>query len=189
MLIDEIIELYEDENADRKFNYKHELDFTDKICVLEQHLNDKEYESFMEDILNSDYQIYFEPIYDEYDYTKINIGFYDDRDYRYCIEFDTVPDWSGYCECEINDKGYDARYKCCGICCDWYIPTFKITKIETIGHSQFDGLQRDLWKYKDKFYNVTQKEKEQQEKLIAINSLKRQKEEIERKLKELEEMI
>ena len=92
----------------------------------------------------------------------------------------------GYCQCAEEDEGYDFRYKCTGEHCDWDRPTIKIEKVEEIGYNEFEGTQKDLWNYKDK-YNKTDKDLELEKKNAEIKELEDKIKELQNKLDNIKE--
>ena len=92
----------------------------------------------------------------------------------------------GYCQCTEEDEGYDFRYKCTGKHCDWDRPTIKIEKVEEIGYNEFEGTQKDLWDYKDK-YNKTDKDLELEKKNAEIKELEDKIKELQNKLDNIKE--
>jgi hypothetical protein len=150
------------------------------LVVLEQKLD--EYEDFLKDIeKNKDnICIWLDKPSDENYYNttriKIHIEFIGQL-YSYEIIIKEDFRMIGYCFCNSGHKGYDERYKCCGVNCDWYKPTFSIKKTEYIAYEiDFDGLQRDLWRKEDEFI----------EKYFGTDGLRTKELELERKNKEQE---
>ncbi|WP_133015006.1 hypothetical protein [Clostridium cuniculi] len=200
-LINEIVECLKIKNRDRDYNGNRRLDIPFMIAALDQHLTNKEYEDLLYDLERYDYGIQYieENPEDYYSDGSIRIQlaekncednkyeYYVDRmlDYEYKIDFLHDERYCGYCECEEGYEDYDARYRCCGHGCDWTAPAFSISKIIHIGYNSFDGDEHDFWDYKDKFNNVTQKDKEEAEKRSKIRRLQEEKERIERELESL----
>jgi hypothetical protein len=53
---------------------------------------------------------------------------------------------SDYCLCSDEDEGFNEKYGCCGIHCDFHYPV--ITQLHPDGSMTkyvYDGLERDLW--------------------------------------------
>ena len=92
----------------------------------------------------------------------------------------------GYCQCTEEDEGYDFRYKCTGEHCDWDRPTMRIERVEEIGYNEFEGTQKDLWDYKDK-YNKTDKDLELEKKNAEIKDLEDKIKELQNKLDNIKE--
>lgn len=72
-------------------------------------------------------------------------------DEYYLIEVHFEPDYIGYCMCEPDDYGYDDKHKCCGIACDWEVPSIRVVKGSRMDSSRFEGTQKDLWRVEDDF--------------------------------------
>jgi hypothetical protein len=182
-----------DENKDREYDCdKKQLNIPFIIATLIQHLNDKEFESFLTDIKGGNYNIRYEDISDGYyEYGKIIVSLYefesindehyysDNNDYEYSIVllYDQR-DW-GYCQCEPYDKDYREDKGCCGHGCDWWAPAFRIVKVISIGtQKNWNGDEHDYWDFEDSFYKS--------DKELAEEKEKRDKEE---KIKHLQENI
>ena len=195
--IKNIVECLEFENMDRMHDDKSQLDIPFMIATSYQHLSDKEYSSFIEDLSKHDYSInYFEGNNEENYYTDgyILIQLSDKNDncfysrycnYEYKIIFDIEERFQGYCLCKSTDEDYDDRYKCCGRNCDWDAPQFILQKIENIGSSSFDGDQHDFWDFKDKFNGICEEEEKKLEIQLKIKQLQMQKENIEKEIEKL----
>ena len=181
--IKNIVECLEFENIDRMHDDKSQLDIPFMIATLYQHLSDKEYSSFIEDLSKYDYSIdYFEDDNEESYYTDgyILIQLSDKNNnccnYKYKIIFNIDERFQGYCFCKSTDEDYDDRYKCCGHNCDWDAPQFILQKIENIGSSSFDGDQHDFWNFEDKFNEICEEEEKKLEIQLKIKQLQMQKE-------------
>lgn len=147
-------------------------------------------EELLNDISKYKYCVtYFEPEEDEYTNGYISIYLSDEDGnelpYIYELEFNIDGRLWGYCQCSDEDKDYDARYKCCGHGCDWYAPAYSIRKITYICNNSWIGDEHDYWEFKDNFYNVTKKEKEEE---IKNNRIKELQETIKRCSEELDEL-
>ena len=92
------------------------------------------------------------------------------KNFFYKIKLGYRDDSLGYCQCTEKDEGYDFRYKCTGKHCDWEVPTMRIERVEVIGYDEFEGTQKDLWNYKDK-YNKTDKDLKLEKKNAEIKEL------------------
>ncbi len=155
-------------------------EITNILVVLEQKLDD--YEDFLKDIeKNKDnICIWVNKPSDEnyYDTTRIKIHIeFIGQLYSYDIIIKEDFRMIGYCFCDKYNEGYNEKYHCCGVNCDWCKPTFSIKKSEYIAYEvDFDGLQRDLWKEEDKFI----------EKYFGVDGLRTKELELERKNKEQE---
>lgn len=106
-------------------------------------------------------------------------GFYDEyASYHYEIELLDDQRMRSYCQCTPEDEGYNPKYDCCGEGCDWYAPSFRLTKIDTMLHQSFNGDAKDLWKLEEQWdeYLIRYKEKQKQLQL----------EEIEERIRDLE---
>lgn len=95
-------------------------------------------------IFDDDYYYYVEmTVKGKEEYMKL---IFTDREY-----------FTGYCMCKPTDEGYNEIHKCCGVSCDWDCPRITMlvcsnTDEEIISlKEEFHGLQRDLWKAKDRF--------------------------------------
>ena len=101
-------------------------------------------------------------------------------DYTYKINFEIDErDWR-FCQCSEGDEDYDERYNCCGHGCDWSAPACSIEKVIEIGSKAWVGDEHDYWNFKDKFYKVDEKEKQEK-----INRLKNQIEDLQKELDKL----
>ena len=186
-LIKSIIECFEEENENRKY-YEHKLiDIPFYVSVLEQSINNDKYKELHKDLENLEWHLVF---IDEENYhidNKIQVVFEDvSIDYSYIISFGYDDRYWGYCRCSKGDVGYDTRYGCCGYRCDWSAPKFTITKETYLGSNSFKGDEHDYWDFKDNYYSVTEKDKQEQERLSKIKVLKEEKARIEKELNELE---
>ncbi|PYE51541.1 hypothetical protein HUB98_05915 [Paenibacillus barcinonensis] len=68
-----------------------------------------------------------------------------------------------YCTCEETDTGFDYRHKCCGVGCDWYVPSVIVKRHETVAADSFDGYEKDMWRLQDN-WNGDQNDSEAQQK-------------------------
>ena len=96
-------------------------------------------------------------------------------DWRYEIEFSHDDRSWGYCQCTLDDEGYNEEYDCCGNGCDWSAPAFSIEKIISVTHENWQGSEKDYWEYEEKFYSDEQNkdiEVEKYEKEKRIKSIK-----------------
>ena len=184
--IKEVVSALESENKDRKYNNdKKELDIPFIVSALSQHLNDKDFEPFINDIKTCSYNITYEDIPDAYyDYGKLNVCLFkeiikdedydqEDLDYSYAIIlcYDQR-DW-GYCDCTEEDKDYRKDKGCCGHGCDWWAPAFRIKKeISVGGRKSWDGDEHDFWEYEDKFYKSNEELEEEKKKRDKANKIK-----------------
>lgn len=186
-LIESIIKCFEEENENREY-YKHKLiDIPFYVSVLEQNLNNDKYKELHKDLEKLEWHLVFLDEENYYINSKIQIVF-EDRNipYSYMITFEYDNRYWGYCQCSKEDADYDARYDCCGHGCDWSAPKFSITKETYLGSSSFKGDEHDYWDFKDNYYSVTEKDKQEQERLSKIKALKEEKAKIEKELNELE---
>lgn len=110
----------------------------------------------------------------------------DELPYQYRLIFGYREIMEGYCYCTENDKGYDWRYKCTGERCDWDKPFVNIEKVYHIEYREFEGMQKDLWKYKDKYYKIKVDQKEEKKK-AKIKDIKNQIKNLQEKLDKLYE--
>ena len=106
-------------------------------------------------------------------------------DYTYKINFEIDERSWGFCQCSEGDEDYDERYDCCGHGCDWTAPSYSIEKVTYLGGNSWEGDEHDYWNFKDKFYNIDTKEKEEQQKQAKINRLKKQIEDLQKELDKL----
>lgn len=117
------------------------------------------------------------------------VEYYDQHNYCYYIEFTNDERYSGYCKCTSNDSGYNEKHGCCGYGCDWIAPAFNIEKSITLGGSRWNGLERDYWKYIDKFNTNEQNKNDEVEKYKleqTRKSIQNQISELKKQLEELE---
>ena len=165
-LIDKIIKELVNEEAE---------DISFMVAPLYQTLEDNE--ELLNDISKYKYYVtYFEGGDDEYSNGYISI-YLEDEDgnslpCRYELEFNIDGRLWGHCQCSDEDKDYDARYGCCGHGCDWNAPSYSIRKITYIYNNSWIGDEHDYWEFKDNFYNVTKKEKEEEIRQNKINDLR-----------------
>lgn len=187
ILIEAIIKCFEEENRDRTYyEGAKQIDIPFYISVLEQSLNDDKYKELHEDLEKSDWNLVFLDGDGYYVTHKIQIIFEDATiPYLYTIGFEYDDRRFKYCECSKGDPDYDERYDCCGHGCDWDAPKFSINKEIYLGSSSFDGDEHDYWDFKDKFYNIDDKNKKEQKKLARIKVLEEEKIRIEKELAEL----
>lgn len=161
------------------------------LVVLEQRL--EEYESFLKDLEKNKDNLYVYIDKEEEDYYElltIHIGF--SKDYSYDIIIKERDEMIGYCMCERTDEGYNKKYNCCGVECDWYRPCFFLKKVEYIGMKvDFVGLQKDLWnaieKFKDKYFEKEYTKQQEQEN--KRNQLSREVDYYKRLLNNLQEQL
>ena len=198
--IKNLIECLDYENANRIRIYNEpQLDIPFLTAALQQHLSNKKYSSFLEDLSKYDYSIfYYDNEKDNYSDGYILVELFNKNDgdkfynpiycdYKFKIIFNTDDRMDGYCFCTSSDEDYDTRYNCCGHTCDWSAPQFVLQKIENIGSDSFNGDQHDYWDYKDKFIKMSIEENERLERLLKIRQLQELKADIEKQLEELEE--
>ena len=165
-LIDKIIKELVNEEAE---------DISFMVAPLYQTLEDNE--ELLNDISKYKYYVtYFESGDDEYSNGYISI-YLEDEDGNslpclYKLEFNIDRRLWGHCQCSDEDKDYDARYGCCGHGCDWNAPAYSIRKITYIYNNSWIGDEHDYWEFEDNFYNVTEKEKEEEIRQTKINDLK-----------------
>lgn len=140
------------------------------ISVICQCLNDKKYKSFIEDISNYNYNIFYRKCNDDYiDYGKLIIELYNIKtdknnwdsspvilDYTYSIILSHDPREWGYCECTSEDEDYREDKECCGHGCDWWAPAVRIIKEYEVGTSLWHGDEHDYWDFEDSFYGVSE---------------------------------
>lgn len=104
-----------------------------------------------------------------------------DADYDYYFVLDKDEEYLGYCTCSPNDKGYNPKYDCCGISCDWERPFILVFKIHKLGlRIEFEGLQKDMW-------SVIEEYEENADNSKIIKEIKEELEEIEAKIEVLED--
>ena len=187
--IDNLIEELKEENKDRKYNDKKELNIPFIISSLyqsfENHIDS--YEEFINDLKTYfDYQIIirnpsnnYNGIIDvdvnliqykgyndyEYDYPGYNYKicfFYDERDY-------------GWCECTPDMEDYREDKHCCGHGCDASFCSFSLHKVVDVTSGSWDGDEHDYWDFEDEFYmnekDLAEK-REQEKKKREIQELK-----------------
>ena len=190
-LIENILKAVKFENENRNYNKEKEIDIVDFLAVFEQHLYNDKYSELHESLKNDYYVLLEDNEKSFYNMSKFIIQFQDWQNISYNYEIGLGYDqrsW-GYCQCESTDEWYDERHDCCGHACDWYAPLITITKIDVIGVDSFNGYERDLWEYQDKYYNVTLEDKKKIEMDIKLKSLIEQKDKIESQIKELNELM
>ena len=62
------------------------------------------------------------------------------ENYCYYIEFLEDQRYEGYCFCDENTEGYNQKYKCSGVSCDWTAPAFRITKEIDMYYAEWQGV-------------------------------------------------
>lgn len=201
---EEVVNVLNDENEQRKYDDKVPLNIPFVISVLCQHLQDGKYKSFLEDIYKYRYVMSYKDIDDYNDYGALTIHLYteeddnyDDYNYNYQIDvnytysiifsYDTR-DW-GYCQCEPNDEDYREDKRCCGHGCDWSAPAFNIIKEIPLGYSSWDGDEHDFWEFEDNFYKLDKELAEEKAKQDKENKIKYLQENIKKMQDELSKYI
>lgn len=194
-LIDELNDINERE---RVYYDKHPLDVCYMVSVLDQQLeNCKE----LMDVLEN--EKWFINGYDEdasggYGNGRIRIliekpeeekesEYMVDAYENYCYYIEFLFDdraW-GYCWCTEEHEGFNPKYNCCGMGCDWTAPAFKITKEIDIHYGNWDGYEKDYWEYKEKFNqdennrnDEVEKRKKEQEKEFLLKQIKKLQEQL-----------
>lgn len=97
-------------------------------------------------------------------------------DYRLCFTYDTRD--YGYCQCTPDMPDYREDKHCCGHGCDAAFCEFSLHKVLHIVSGSWEGDEHDYWDFEDGFY-LSDKELAE----------KKQKEDRERKIKELKNRI
>lgn len=180
--LDEIVdELKRVNESDERINNQ-PLDIPFIMSVIYQHIEDKKFTHFINDIKHNEYQIVYEDTPNNYhDYGQLNIGLYSNNEnsktlnYTYTIILSYDERYWGYCQCSPNDKDYDSRHGCCGHGCDWSAPAFAVIKNTMIGESSWCGDEHDYWNFEDNFYKSKKElaiEKEKKDKEDKIKDLK-----------------
>lgn len=141
----------------------------------------------LKNYFDSDIDFYFEKNEDRENYYKLgDLAIYiENYDYTYFLEFRENDDSRGYCECQPEQKGYDERYKCCGIYCDRFVPSFSFYKKRNDDNRNWKHMERDLWNIQDEWNEVS---KDELEEIQKQEKKKRQIEEYNREIKRLERM-
>lgn len=173
-LIDELKEVNKRQND--------KLDICFMVSVVDQHI--EECKEFIEDISINTYRIGSYEEDDTEGYTSGKIKIYMDK-YNYSIDFRFDERMWGYCECSPKKTGYNTEHGCCGNGCDWYAPSFSITKEIHIGHNSWTGYESDYWEYERNFKikeyaNNIEFEKLEKEKIKSM---------LEKQIAELQERI
>lgn len=163
------------------FDYE-KKDYIDYIVTLRQGLQDERYTSFLRELKDTDYKIFFSDK-DEYS-IKFRV-ITNESSHHYLLTLSEVMQGIGYCMCEPTDKGYDGRYKCCGYGCDWYRPNFKLEEMRSVGYHSFVGNEHDLWDEIDDYCGVTEEEKQELIKKKQIDEVEEQISILINKLREL----
>ena len=206
-LIKKIVECLSKENEDRECHSKNKLNIPFLIAPLSQSL--EQFDSLIKDLEEHTYYevIYIEPEQENYysngyieitlkkndnelnedeKYIKENNEYsYFPTDYSYKINFGMDERHWGFCQCSEGDEDYDERHGCCGHGCDWTAPEYFIEKVIDLGRKEWEGDEHDYWNFEDKFYNVDEKEKQEQQKQAKINRLKNQIEDLQKELDKL----
>lgn len=156
------------------------------LAVVEQYENDDCFANLFYDMENYGYNVNSMTSNNPFEEFIFFVNIYDGNDsllYQYRLVFGYKEIMEGYCYCTENDKGYDYRYRCTGEHCDWDAPFINIEKVYKLGCKEFNGKQKDLWNYKDKFYKikVDQEEEKRKAKIKDIeNQIKRLQEELDK---------
>lgn len=102
------------------------------------------------------YEVYYMPPAEEdyYSNGEIIVG-------NYKIELNELSVPTGYCECSPEDEGFNPKYNCCGDRgCDYYTPSIKIIRQETIVNESLNVQEKELWKMDEEWNKVTETMKE-----------------------------
>lgn len=187
-LLESIEECFIDEN-EYTYGEGDKVDIPYWMSVLNQHLH--KYPCLIDYIGDDDFHVTFIEADDPCIFGTINVynTYYinkDDYHTIFKIKLMYEPRYWGYCECDEEDEGYDARHKCCGYGCDWNAPSFEVYKEEYVGRSSFSGIQHDIWDLEDEYYNITLEKKKELEIKLELESLKRDREILDKRLAELE---
>jgi hypothetical protein len=196
--IQELINELNRENEGRIYYDKKPLDICYMVSVIEQKI--EECEEFMQELSNKKWVIngYDEDYINGYTNGEIRILIEKPEeekeseylvdafeDYCYYIEFLFDERMWGYCQCTPEDEGYNEKYKCCGVGCDWVAPAIRITKEVDLGYYKWEGYERDYWEYEKQFY------KKEENKSKKVEEYKKQQriKEIQRQIKQLQEEL
>lgn len=182
------------ENENREYHSIKKLNIPFILSSLYQSFsnNPNSYKEFISNLeMYSDYNITIDDPKNEYNGiidVDINLVRYKDRVesfqnydmpnyyYRICFSYDERD--LGYCECTPDMEDYREDKKCCGHGCDASFCSFSLHKINNIMSDSWHGDEHDYWDFEDKFY--------MDDKELAD---KKNKEETERKIRELQERI
>ena len=187
VLLESIEECFIDENEEA-YCEEGKIDIPYWMSVLNQDLHKY---SCLVDYIGDDYfNVNFErtDCYSEFgviDIHKMSDDNDEDCNVTFKIKLMFEPRHWGYCQCSTEDKGYDTRHKCCGNGCDWDAPSFEVYKEEYIGRSSFSGIEHDIWDLEDEYYNITLEKKRELEIKSELDSLKRDRESIDKRIAEL----
>lgn len=197
-----LIDFLNRENEYRICYNKNPLDICYMVSVVDQNIEDCK--DFINDIKNKEWYInaYNEDHSNGYTNGEIEILILKPKeeqedeltienfeDYCYCIEFLFDERYWGYCECTPNDKGYNEKYKCCGVDCDWVAPAFRITKKIHLGYYSWAGYEKDYWKFKEQFEKNEKNKNKEIEEYKKQQRIKQIHKEIERLNKELNKLL
>ena len=137
------------------------------LAVVEQYENDDCFANLFYDMENYGYNVNSMTSNNPFEEFIFFVNIYDGNDsllYQYRLVFGYKEIMEGYCYCTENDKGYDYRYRCTGEHCDWDAPFISIEKAYHLGCKEFNGKQKNLWNYKDKFYKIKVDQEEERRK-------------------------
>ena len=146
------------------------------LAVVEQYENDDCFTNLFYDMENYGYNVNSMTSDNPFEEFIFFVNIYDSNDsflYQYRLVFGYKEIMEGYCYCTENDKGYDYRYRCTGEHCDWDAPFINIEKAYDLGYKEFNGKQKDLWDYKDKFYKIKVDQEEEKRK-VKIKDIENQ---------------
>ena len=206
-LIKRIVDELKRVNEDKEYRGERELDIPFMIAPLSQSL--EQFDSLIKDLEEHTYYgvTYIEPEQENY-YSNGAIEItlekndnelsedekhikehdeysYFPTDYSYKINFGTDERYWGFCQCSEGEEDYDERQSYYGHDCDQTAPEKKKKKVIDLGRKNWEGDEHDYWNFEDKFYNVNEKEKQEQQKQAKINRIKNQIEDLKKELDKL----
>ncbi|HAU87500.1 MAG TPA: hypothetical protein DCW90_19040 [Lachnospiraceae bacterium] len=193
--VDIFVQELKRENDNREYHETKKLNIPFILSSLHQSFsnNPGSYKEFISDLgMYPDYNIEIEDSKNDYDGiidVEISLIKYQDGDYNYYRDYDSPSynyeicfsyderNW-GYCECTPDMEDYREDKKCCGHGCDASFCSFSLHKINHIVSDSWHGDEHDYWDFEDEFY--------MDDKELAD---KKNKEETERKIRELQKRI
>lgn len=187
--INAIVERLDTENDYLIDNDETPLDIPFMISALEQNIS--QFKDLLHDIeLHSYIVCSYEPdTTNGYTNGRVIVSLYDEKDraasFYYEIEFWYNLDWQGYCECKPDMDGYDSIQQCCGEHCDWNRPSIYVRKVSSFGEWEWQGLQKDYWRYAEEFikrYVTSAEVTERQLQAEKINAIQKEIEKLQKRL-------
>lgn len=152
------------------------------IAPLAKQLCTPQYQKLLGHIISSEsYQFTYNNSSGGYTNGTLNIcfNFKTTKSKSYILDFMIDKRLNKYCDCKETDPDYVQAHHCCGNDCDFFVPQVAVTFVQDVGIVNWNGTQKDLWKYTDELKKKIDNDEE-------INRLKY---EIAQKQRQLAKMI